>query len=59
MSSPPHFVVHSERLTRIFGRWPSFHDAEVTEAHLSRGEPVMEGALSGSPTLTVKVHLWQ
>lgn len=28
----------SEKLISIFGHWPSFHDAEITELRLERGE---------------------
>lgn len=47
-------VSGSQKLTAIFGRWPSFHDGEVHEVLLSR-----DVAESGSPTLLVKVHIWE
>jgi hypothetical protein len=37
MSEIASLVVGSERLTSIFGRWPSFHDAEIHDLHLQRG----------------------
>ena len=30
------FIDGSEKLVRIFGYWPSFHDAEVIDLHLWR-----------------------
>ena len=29
----------NEVIRRYFGRWPSFHDAEIVEIHLHREEP--------------------
>ena len=31
-------ILHHDRLTRHFGRWPSFHDGEVIDVHLWRGQ---------------------
>jgi hypothetical protein len=45
----------SEKLTQIFGRWPSFHDAEIIELTLWRGRVVGDH----EPVLTLKVHLWE
>jgi hypothetical protein len=42
---------HSEKLTSIFGEWPSFHDAEVLRFALDRSGA--EG-----PTLEAEVHLF-
>jgi len=28
------FIDSSEKLTNVFGYWPSFHDAEVLDLHL-------------------------
>jgi len=58
-SSPSLSVEHSERVTRIFGYWPSFHDAEVMDVHLWRGNVDPESARSVFPVLTVKLHLWE
>ena len=44
-------IEHSDKLIRIFGRWPSFHDAEVLRLVLDRTGP--EG-----PTLDVHVHVF-
>ena len=51
-------VVGSEKLTRIFSEWPSFHDAEVHELHLDRGHIDTDALIYEFPRLTVKVHLW-
>jgi hypothetical protein len=32
-------IVGSEKVTAVFGRWPSFHDAEVFEFNLDRRGP--------------------
>jgi hypothetical protein len=52
-------IAGSEKLTSIFGRWPSFHDAEVLELHFSpRGvQPEVGG--DGSPVVTAKIHVWE
>ena len=41
----------SEKLTRIFGYWPSFHDAEVIELNFWRGDvnPEVERYIFSSP----------
>ena len=56
MESPADFVVNSGRLVAIFGQWPSFHDAEVIEFNLWRGD--MKSDPWPLPTLTAKIHLW-
>jgi hypothetical protein len=46
-------------LTSIFGEWPSFHDAEVIDVHLWRGD-VKPGDWDDSnvfPVLTIKVRI--
>lgn len=45
-------VTASERLTRIFGEWPSFHDAEVVRVVLDR-------AGTDGPTLETQIHVFQ
>ena len=42
----------AQRLTAIFGRWPSFHDSEVLRLVLDRSGP--EG-----PTLEAIIHVFQ
>ena len=58
MNEPEKLVQGSGKLTAIFGHWPSFHDAEVMEFNLCRGDV---GANAGGrifPVLTTKIHLW-
>jgi hypothetical protein len=52
-------IVGSEKLTDIFGYWPSFHDAEVLELHCLRGDVRPEKHLYTFPSLTWKTHLWK
>jgi hypothetical protein len=60
MSSIESHIVGSEKLTGIFGRWPSFHDAEVIEFHLWRGD-IKPGDWDDSnvfPVITAKIHIF-
>jgi hypothetical protein len=41
-------------VTDIFGRWPSFHDAEVLEMTLNRGERSTYG-----PWFSAKIHVFE
>ena len=59
MNEPQALVEGSERLTEIFGRWPSFHDAEVIEFNLWRGDVEPEARRYIFPVLTTKIHLWE
>ena len=43
----------SDKLTNIFGYWPTFHDAEVHELHLWRGDVEPDAG----PVLSVSLHL--
>jgi hypothetical protein len=52
-------IEKSEKLTRIFVYWPSFHDAEVTELNFWRGDVNPEEGRYIFPVLTVKLHLWE
>jgi len=45
-------IQNEEALLRIFGKWPSFHDAEILFILLDR-------AGEGGPSLTAKIHLWE
>lgn len=45
-------IRNKQALIDIFGRWPSFHDAEVLSIVLDHGGE--EG-----PSLTATIHLWQ
>jgi hypothetical protein len=51
-------IVGSEKLTAIFGGWPSFHDAEVHELHFLRGNVDPASSKYEFPQLTVKLHHW-
>jgi len=44
----------SEKITSVFGYWPSFHDAEVIEVMLHRN--YLE---TGVPALTASVHVFE
>lgn len=59
MASIESLIVGSEKLTKIFGYWPSFHDAEVLELHFVRGSVQPEKGVYDFPVLTLKVHVWQ
>jgi hypothetical protein len=58
MSDIASLIVGSEKLSSIFGRWPSFHDAEVLELHIQRGRIDTDAKVYEFPLLTVKIHLW-
>ena len=49
----------SQKLTDIFGYWPAFHDAEVIDLHLWRGNVNPENNCYIFPVLTMQVHLWE
>jgi hypothetical protein len=59
MSSIQALIEGSQKLTDIFGYWPSFHDAEVIEFHLWRGDVEPEQERNVFPVLTVKLHVWE
>jgi hypothetical protein len=59
VNGPENLVERSERLTSIFGYWPSFHDAEVIEFNLWRGDVEPDAKRYIFPTLTAKIHLWE
>ena len=44
-------IEHAEKLTHIFGEWPSFHDAEVIRLTLDRSG-------SDGPTLETDIHVF-
>jgi hypothetical protein len=46
---PASDVINADLLIRIFGDWPSFHDAEILSIHLDRGR--------GKPSLEAVFHL--
>jgi hypothetical protein len=47
-------IAGAELLTRVFGYWPSFHDAEVVRVALSRAPAYREGAF-----LEADVHAFE
>lgn len=49
----------SSMLTDIFGYWPSFHDAEVHELLLDRGNVDAGSSSYAFPVLTVKIHVFE
>ena len=49
----------SQKLTRIFGYWPTFHDAEVLEFNLWRGNVNPDKAQYTFPIVTARIHLWE
>jgi len=51
MAATQELVEHADRLSGIFGRWPSFHDAEVLHLSLDRA--------GGIPTLELLVHVFE
>ena len=57
MSDIEKYIEGSEKLTSIFGRWPSFHDANVIDLHLRQSDPAENRPRF--PVLTTKVHLWE
>jgi len=59
MNNVASHIAGSEKLTQIFGQWPSFHDAEVIDVNLWRGRVHPDKGLWEFPVLTVKVHLWK
>ena len=57
MIDPATFVEHSERLTTVFGGWPSFHDAEVHAMDLWRGDVCPERNSWIGAVLTAKIQV--
>lgn len=49
----------SEKLTGIFGYWPSFHDALVFDLHFWRGDVNPDAGRYVFPVLTVKLKVWE
>jgi Immunity protein 50 len=53
------FIAGSEKLLAIFGRWPSFHDAEVLEIRLV-GKPTRTGdKRDRGVELSARIHTWE
>jgi hypothetical protein len=59
MASVEASIPGCEKLVNIFGYWPSFHDAEVLELHLLRGNVQPEKGMYEFPSLTLNIHLWR
>jgi hypothetical protein len=60
MASIESHIAGSQKLTKIYGGWPDFYDAEVIELHFWRGD-VKPGDWDDRnvfPVLTVKIHIW-
>jgi hypothetical protein len=53
------FIQGSDKLTDIFGYWPSFHDAEVLELSLWRGDVEPEAGRYILPVLNVTLQVWE
>jgi hypothetical protein len=53
-------IAGSEKLSAIYGKWPSFHDSEVIDVHLWRGQlkPGEWDDTNVFPVLTVKLHVF-
>ncbi len=49
--SEAEYVENAAALTSVFGRWPSFHDAEVLSMRLER-------AGEGGPSLDARIHVF-
>jgi hypothetical protein len=53
------YITGSEKLTSIYGSWPTFHDAEVLQITLCRDEDLRpEKTEWNGPSLTAKFHLF-
>jgi hypothetical protein len=52
-------VQNSQKLTTVFGAWPSFHDAELVDLHFWRGDvkPGDWDERNVFPVLTVKIRV--
>ena len=59
MSSLEAHIVGFQKLSAIYGDWPTFHDAEVLELHSWRGRMKDGDWDDGNvmPVLTIKIHL--
>ena len=53
------FVKQSHLITSRFGRWPSFHDAEIIEFRLNRGSLHLNEREPVLPFACVTIHHWQ
>lgn len=54
----PQGIDHAAALERVFGRWPSFHDAEVLALRLDRGDGSTDPQSMG-PRLEADIHVFE
>jgi hypothetical protein len=56
---PSSYIEDSQKITRIFGYWPTFHDAWIHELRLfaADGKPWLPGSIS--PVLEMVVHVFE
>ena len=59
MSDIESLIAGSEKLTSIFGYWPSFHDARIIDLHFWSGDVDPDQERYTFPILTVKLHVWE
>ncbi|MHC4167439.1 MAG: Imm50 family immunity protein [Planctomycetota bacterium] len=52
---PEDLIKKSELVSKIYGRWPSFHDFEITRVEFDRR--VSEDA--SGPNISAFIHMWQ
>jgi hypothetical protein len=45
-------IENAAAVTRVFGRWPTFHDAEILRIHLDRSRP-------DGPSMMVDIHAFE
>src|SRR5687768_9690009 len=51
-------ILNAEKLITIYGSWPTFHDAEILNLDLWRGDLQPEKEIYIFPILTAKIHLF-
>jgi hypothetical protein len=56
---PSPIIKDSCKLTDIFGRWPSFPDAEIQSFSLTCGETYLKTPEGKYPILDIRIHLWE
>lgn len=57
MSDIAEHIEGTEKITNVFGYWPSFHDAEIINFHLWRGDLSEERQTWIFPVLTTLIHV--
>ena len=58
MATIESLIKGSEKLTEIFGYWPTFHDAEIFELHFWRGRVDADKGIYDFPVLSLRIHVW-